>query len=185
MIPSMKQPWRTIFDIAVLAALSPFAWMIADREPPWVRLYGTIAPTHAGGEFNVEWHTTPLVRECGGYLQVEILSGMVVWPVLRRQINPNLNVGQTTYKAPPWPLPLTVPPGKATYRVTSFWFCNSLQEYLGWPIIQVGPDIEFEVLRAMLPPTVPTPDWHKPPERGPQGEQGIQGERGPPGENAK
>lgn len=171
MIPTMKQPWRFIFDAVVLAAMSPIAWMVADRTPPWERLYGTIEPTHAGAAFAVHWHTTPLVRECGGYLQVEIQSGMVVWPVLRRSINPNLTVGMTDYVAPPWPLPLTVPVGKgAIYRVTSFWFCNTLQEYLGWPIIQVGPDIEFEVLPPILP-------------LGQRGEKGEQGERGAPGEN--
>jgi len=145
-------------------------WPIIDRRPPWVRLYGHIEPTHAGGEFSVQWHTTPLREGCPGQLQIEVQSGKVIWPVLRRQVSDTLVLGQTSYKTAPWPLALTVPPGKAIYRVTSFWYCNWFQEMFNWPIIQVGPDIEFEVLPAILP-ILPGPP-------GPVGPQGPPGERG-------
>jgi hypothetical protein len=155
-------------------------WPIIDRRPPWVRLYGEIAPTPAGGEFSVTWHTTPLREACPGQLQIEVQSGRVIWPVLRRQVSDALKLGQTTYTTPPWPLALTVPPGEAVYRVTSFWYCNWFQEMFNVPVIQVGPDIEFEVLPAVLPPTTAGPRGTQgtPGAQGPAGPQGPQGERG-------
>lgn len=138
-------------EVIILILLSPFAWWLADRDPPWVRLKGYIAPTPAGTEFVVDWTTTPLVRECKGQIQIEIISGYMIWPVLRRQINPALVVGMTHYVTPPWVLDSDVPPGKTTYRVTTFWYCNWLQEVLHIPVIQVGPEIEFETLPRRRP----------------------------------
>lgn len=122
------------------------------REPPWVRLRGEISPTHAGGQLAVKWHTTPLVRACPGTLQIEIISRdpvtgrPLIWPFLSRPVSNELVIGQTEYDTPPWPLFSDIPPGPATYRVTSFWFCNKFQKQFNWPIVQVGPDIQFTVL---------------------------------------
>jgi len=165
-----------ILEVIAVVLTIIIGWPIVDRRPPWVRLYGEIKPTHAGGEFSVTWRTTPLREQCPGQLQIEIQSGKIIWPVLRRQVSDTLFIGQTSYVTPPWPLALTVPPGKATYRVTSFWYCNWFQELFNWPVIQVGPDIEFEVLPAILPGR---PETIGP--RGPQGPQGPVGPRGPPG----
>lgn len=183
MITTMKQPYRFIIDALFFLALSPFAWWLADREPPWIRIWGEIQPTRAGDLFSVHWHTTPLSRECPGTLQVEVMSGYVVWPVLRRQVNSELNIGQIDYIAPPWPLAISVPRGTAKYRVTSFWFCNWMQEWLNWPIIQVGPDVEFEVLPAEIP--LNQKDTGPAGPAGPRGPAGATGPQGLPGENKK
>lgn len=160
--------YEIVLEMIAIIITAVVGWPIIDRRPPWERLYGEIAPTHAGAEFPVTWHTTPLREACPGQLQIEIQSGKVIWPVLRRQVSDTLVLGQTSYTTAPWPLAITVPPGKAIYRVTSFWYCNWFQELFNWPVIQVGPDIEFTVLPAVLP-------------IGTEGPRGAQGERGPQG----
>lgn len=125
----------------------PFLYWALDREPPWVRLSGTIEPAEAGGYFRVHWQTTPLKRACGGTLQIEIMSGRLIWPVLLRPVSEQLKIGQTEYTPEPWPVFSDIPPGEATYRVTSFWYCNWMQSFFDWPIVQVGPDIKFIVLK--------------------------------------
>ena len=184
-IPRTRAEKRTLameitLEVIAVAVAIFVGWPAIDRSPPWTRLYGYIPPTAAGGEFSVHWHTTPLLGDgCPGQLQIEVQSGNVIWPVLRRSVSSSLVQGQTDYITPPWPLPLTVPPGKAIYRVTSFWYCNWFQEVMNWPIIQVGPDIEFEVLPVKLPIGVPGPAG----PAGPQGQQGQQGQQGRQGEN--
>ncbi len=140
------------YQIIILALLSPFAWMIADREPPWTRLSGHIDPTMPGDTFVVHWKTTPLKRWCPGLVQTEIISGSIIWPVLRRRVSSEMYVGQIDYDTQPWPLDADTLPGRAIYRVTTFWYCNWLQDRLNWPIIQVGPDIPFVVLPKLAKP---------------------------------
>jgi hypothetical protein len=138
--------FHSVMAALALLVVGPPAWVASDREPPWVRLHGTIEPTHAGGKLIAHWHTTPLKRACPGTLQIEIISGRLIWPVLQRPVNDQLVVGQTDYTPPAWPLSRDVPPGPAMYRVTSFWTCNWLQNYLDWPVVQVGPELPFIVL---------------------------------------
>lgn len=149
---------RVVIDLITLAVFTPpallggaYVYAYLDSAPPWVRLSGTIDPTHAGESFTPHWHTTPLVRDCPGTLQIEIISSQakgppLIWPVLQRTVSRELHTGQTEYDPPPWPLDRDIPPGSAIYRVTSFWYCNQAQKSVGLPIIQVGPDIPFEVL---------------------------------------
>ncbi len=146
------QQYSTFIYCTILLMLSPVAWALVDREPPWTRIEGSIDPTNAGSEFVVHWRTTPLERECSGTIQIEISSKQAVWPVLKRTVNPFLKLGQVDYMTPPWPLAVTVPPGIAIYRATSFWYCNWVQRLLNWPVVQVGPDIQFEVLPPIFPP---------------------------------
>lgn len=139
--------YRHVFAAIVsIGICGPFIYMAVDREPPWTRLSGTIEPVSAGGYLTVHWKTTPLVKVCPGTLQVEIISGNLIWPVLQRPVSSSLRLGQVDYTPEPWPVFRDVPPGETTYRVTSFWYCNWLQRFLDWPVIQVGPDIKFLVL---------------------------------------
>ena len=145
-IPMIRSRQAIWLQVVILAWLSPFAWWLSDREPPWVRLGGRIDPTVAGEQFVVHWRTTPFKRFCPGLVQVEIISGNIIWPVLRRNVSRDTYVGQTQYITDPWPLDSDVPPGMVTYRVSTFWYCNWLQEWINWPIIQVGPFIRFVAL---------------------------------------
>ena len=164
-----KKPYRWAIDAVILAVMFPLAWQVSDRQPPWVRLSGMIEDTRAGEPFVVKWLNTPNLRYCPGVVQVEIISGPLIWPVMRRAVGTaDLPAGETEYNTPPWPLPSEVPPGNAIYRVTTFWYCNWVQKHLDWPVKQVGPDIQFKVLPARS----------RQGERGERGEQGIQGEPG-------
>jgi len=131
-----------------IVIIGPIIYEARDRERPWTRLQGEIDPTHVGQSFQVRWHATPLVRSCPGTIQIEIISGSLIWPVLQRPVNTRIRIGQVDYLTSPWPLYRDVPPGPATYRVTTFWYCNRLQELLDWPIVQVGPEIKFLALPA-------------------------------------
>lgn len=141
--PVYRHLFAAIISVGVFG---PLLYMAVDRDPPWVRLSGTIEPARAGGDIVVTWKTTPLLRTCPGTLQIELISGKLIWPVLLRPVSPTLRVGQTEYTPEPWPVFRDVPPGHTIYRVTSFWYCNKLQRFFDWPIVQVGPDISFVVL---------------------------------------
>lgn len=141
--------------VAALFAIfvvSPLAYWTFDSTPPWTRISGRIDPTPAGGWILAHWKTTPLTRRCPGIIQIEIIVGDLIWPVFSRPAKTglgeavNIEFGQHEWNPPPWPLPRDIPPGPAIYRVTSFWYCNWLQELDGWGISQVGPDIPFTVL---------------------------------------
>jgi hypothetical protein len=43
-------------------------------------------------------------------------------------------------------VPREAEPGRAIYRVTTFFTCNWLQRVLHWPIVQHGPDIPFTIV---------------------------------------
>jgi hypothetical protein len=181
MIPILRDtPYRWFIDGLLLLVLSPFAWWVSDRQPPWTRVWGEIEATHAGEAFSVRWHTTPNQRDCPGIVQVEIFSGPLIWPVMRRAVGTNIAVGQTEYVTPPWPLDSEVPVGTATYRVTTFWYCNWIHVHLNWPIVQVGPDINFKVLPYRKSNSVVPGEGGR--SDGARGERGERGEQGPPGE---
>lgn len=160
----LKQSWGTEYMVSrtkhnvfsllfALIVVGPISWFALDREPPQTRLYGTIAsaidPTRfprAGEEFVVTWETTPHIRDCSGLVQTEIIDNEhVIWPRLERKaFRSQLN---TTILIPPtWLLPSLVAPGPATYRVTTFWYCNWFQRWFDNPIVQIGPDVPFTVL---------------------------------------
>jgi hypothetical protein len=140
--------WGRLIGVVLAGAVSFVAYQAMDRELPWVRLSGTIAPVHAGDNLKVEWETTPLKRKCPGTLQVELFSGRQMWPIkLTRPVGTTRQfLGQTSYMPPSWPVFSDVPPGTAVYRVTSYYYCTKIQEWLDWPVYQVGPDIRFQVL---------------------------------------
>jgi hypothetical protein len=140
--------WRHLIGALItLLIAAPLAYFAADRTPPWKRLSGEIEPVHAGDQLTVHWHTTEMVRACPGTVQVEIISGRLIWPTLAGQVTADEKiVGRSDYTPPPWPVDQRVPPGTATYRVTTHWYCNWLQSWLDWPIEQIGPDVPFTVL---------------------------------------
>lgn len=155
-----KLPRFTMIDALSLAfalfVVGPLAYFYFDNTPPQVRLHGYITsasdpnkPPRVGENFTVHWTSTPHVRDCPGEVQVEIMQGDRIWPVLAKRKAMNPDEGNKTFTPPPWPLPGDIRPGQATYRVSTFWDCNWLQIWLPWHFItEVGPDIEFTVLPA-------------------------------------
>ena len=154
-----ERPHRAFISELIAAAVAifivaPIAWLGFDNDAPWIRLSGTIEPTNAGGLIYVHWKTTPLHRRCHGSIQVEIISvndsSELIWPTLSRSSQTgqsrNVKLGQTSWDPPGWPLSRDVPPGPTIYRVTSFWYCNWVQEWFDSPITQIGPDIMFITL---------------------------------------
>jgi len=129
-----------------------------DRTPPQERLSGVIFsatdPTReprVGESFQVEWKTTPHIRDCPGEVENELKQGSSTWPFLTRSaFNPPM--GSTSFLPPPWLLASSVP-GPAVYHVTTWWYCSPLSKFLlhyfdlhFHPIIQTGPDIPFTIL---------------------------------------
>lgn len=140
-------------QIIAVFIFGPIAWMAFDRTPP-LRLYdGQIIPsTVAPGQTDVEvkWKADFSGRDCPGYSQRELVdSKRGLWAQLRRSragvfIPDKDKPEKGTVTTPPLSIP-AMAPGKASYKVTQFYFCNPLQMVLHWPIIQPSPYIYFEV----------------------------------------
>ncbi|HEY6032053.1 MAG TPA: hypothetical protein VIU44_15890 [Gaiellaceae bacterium] len=137
---------------AVLVA-APLAWMAFDRDPP-LRLHdGVVSPAvvAAGETVEVKWRANFSGRDCPGLTQREIVdSKNNIWPKVlrgRRGVfvpdSPGLSRGTVT--TPPLEIPEQISPGRARYKVAQFYYCNFLQRWLAWPIVEVSPEITFEV----------------------------------------
>ena len=142
--------WPELLALVIVAPLS-YLWL--DNVPPQQRIAGYITShedpsrqPRLGEDFDIHWTTTRHVRDCPGIVQVEITQGNVIWPVMKRFVF-NPSIGAKEFTPDPWPVPEWAHAGPATYRVTTFWDCNWFQNLIpGWSIIQVGPDIHFEIL---------------------------------------
>ncbi len=147
-------------QVAIIAALSPFIWMASDRSPPWIRVAGSLSPSavNRGNMVQATFiaklpHDGQIEpRYCPGNVQREIIdSGRNLWPKLTAQTVgvwkpiPDDVEHKGSFTTPPVLVPSTAEKGKAIYRVTTFFYCNWLQRVLNWPIVQTGPDIEFEI----------------------------------------
>jgi hypothetical protein len=142
-----------LFDLVVALLVGFVAYSMFDNAPPQVRISGYITshqnparPPRLGETFDVHWKSTPHVRSCPGEVQIEIIQGNVIWPVMKRSVfNPKL--GSTEFSPAPWPVPEWAKAGPAIYRVTTFWRCNWFQRlFPNWAIVQIGPDIPFTIL---------------------------------------
>ena len=136
--------------ISVLVA-APLAWMAFDRSPP-LKLYdGVVKPAvvTAGENVEITWRAHFSGRDCPGLTQREIVdSKNNIWPKMlrgRRGVfvpnSPGLSTGTVT--TPPLEIPEQITPGKASYKVTQFYYCNFLQRWLAWPIVAVSPEFTF------------------------------------------
>ena len=154
--------WTAHIIGAMLAAvIGGMIWFMAlalDREPPFVRLYGTLVPDRVNpGDFVAVRYVTTRRRfpsdQCPGTLQQEIIdsenniiskavreTGPQKWE--RHPTDPNLEI----FYGHPVQIPNSMVPGPAVFRTATFRFCNWLQYRMRWPISQVGPDLLFMIL---------------------------------------
>lgn len=149
----IKRLFTLLIDIAIAVVVAFVAYSMFDNVPPQVRLSGYITSHQSpdrfpriGETFDVHWTSTPHIRSCPGEVQIEIIQGNIIWPVMRRTVF-NPQTGATEFTPAPWPIPEWAKPGPAIYRVTTFWRCNWFQRlFPNWAIIQSGPDIPFTIL---------------------------------------
>ena len=143
-------------QLAALLIVAPLVWMLwMDRVPPLVLYDGRIEPFQVyPGQTDVKvvWHARFSGRDCPGYSQRELVDYKLnLWPKLKRArggvfhpSDSDLLVGTVT--TPPLDIPKQVELGPAEYRVTQFYYCNPLQRWLGWPIVEKSVPIRFEVV---------------------------------------
>lgn len=132
------------------------AWWTFDRTPPLILYDGEIIPQQVRqGQTGVRvvWHARFSGRDCPGFTQRELTdSKHNLWPKRKRArggiFHPSMSdpfVGIVT--TPPLSIPSQMAIGKdANYRVTQFYYCNPLQRFLHWPIVQQSVKIPFVVL---------------------------------------
>jgi hypothetical protein len=142
-------------QIVAIAIVGPLTWMAFDRTPPLILHDGVITPNpvHTGQkDVSVTWRATYAGRDCPGLTQRELVdSRRSLWPQLIRERKGVLKTDvddrfRGTVTTPPLAIP-DMAPGKACYRVTQFYYCNILQRIFDWPIVQVSPCIDFEVIK--------------------------------------
>ncbi|MDE2101781.1 MAG: hypothetical protein KGL39_31330 [Patescibacteria group bacterium] len=147
------QHYFFIPQIFAFLIAAPVAWMAFDREPPLTLYNGRIVPPAviAGQTVEVMWRAKFSGRDCPGLTQRELVdSKSNIWPKVlrgRRGVfvpdSPGSSTG--TVKTPPLEVPRQMAAGRARYKVTQFYYCNVLQRWLAWPIVQASPEITFEV----------------------------------------
>ncbi len=122
----------------------PLTWVF-DRSLPGQFLEGRIDPNpaHPGDVITSTWRLTE-TRACTGHSIREITDAQGnVWRFVEEQASlviPQAEI-QTLHRQTP--LPLTIAPGIASYRVTLFLVCNPLQNI--WPLRAYTPTLYFEV----------------------------------------
>ena len=147
--------------LAIAAAVAAWlALMALDREPPWIRIAGTLDPPTVQRGYEVQAHFIAVLpqpeqtqpRHCPGRVQREIIdSAKHLWPRLSGETVavwrpiPN-GQGRGEFVTPRVLVPREADPGPAIYRVTTFFTCNWLQRVMHWPIVQQGPDIPFTIV---------------------------------------
>lgn len=154
---AMRSRWaRHYFFIpeifAVIVAL-PTALMVFDRAPPLVLYDGQINPpiVRPGQMVDVRWRAHFAGRDCPGLTQREIVDAKNnLWPKMirgrRGVFTPSASDPLDGWvETPPLEIPDQIAPGIAHYKVTQFYYCNPLQRWLDWPIVQASPSIAFEV----------------------------------------
>lgn len=153
-----RPPLKYIISEIVIAmfamfVIGPIAWMAFDRNPPWWRLHGTVEPyrVHRGERITATYTASPLTRYCPGKVQREVIDVQRnLWPKLSASTvaswEQDHDAVTGTVITPGVIIPPSAAYGSAVYRVTTFWYCNPLQRWLDWPIVQVGPDLPFEII---------------------------------------
>jgi hypothetical protein len=143
----------------ILAAILviPIYLLFLDRDPPFIRLQGSIVPDVAriGDYIAVRYVTTKrnLNRDCPGVLQQEFVDSAgnqhskavrEAGP-LRWQPDPD-NPNQEIFDGHPVQVPTGLVPGRVRFRTATFRHCNGLQWFMRWPLTQVGPDLYFTLI---------------------------------------
>ena len=156
-LPRAMNPAKHYYFIPQIVAVlivGPLVWMAMDRTPPLILSNGIIAPheVHRQQTVSVIWHAKFSGQHCPGVTQRELIERKShnIWPKEARQrkgifIPEKNNPYLGTVVTPPLTIP-DMSAGKACYRVTQFYFCNWLQRVMNWPIVQVSPCIDFEVV---------------------------------------
>lgn len=137
------------------AAFAPLIFMSLDREPPFTRIHGSLIPDQVepGGFVAVRFITTKRSRDnCPGTVQQEIVDSQnTIYSKLVREAGPAKweqdpgDIHQEIFYGYPVAVPVQAAPGKALFRTVTFRYCNSLQRWMHWPIIQIGPDLWFTI----------------------------------------
>lgn len=171
----MDRKLNAIIAILSVALVVPVAWMLLDRDPPYVRTEGEIVavdpdacgippvpsatgqsrdismPIRAGGCVEVKW-SIKTIRNCpasgGGDNITRHLrdSTGVVKPIGSLRRNLSEHEIQTNTVRQLMVLPAPIPAGSATYASSACYACNPLQQ-LFWPVCVDQPDIEFEIVK--------------------------------------
>ena len=142
-------------ELIAVFIVAPVAFMTLDRTPPLKLHSGRMLPdvVYQGQRgVEVQWRAHYAGRDCPGISQREIIdSKNNLWPKMARSRRGIFkadadNPLEGDVITPQLSIPPQIEPGKAQYRVTQFYFCNALQRWLDWPIIEVSPSINFEVM---------------------------------------
>lgn len=145
---------------ALLVVAPMFYMLVLDRTPPLVLYDGRVDPAQVyPGQVGVRviWRATFSGRDCPGYSQRELVDGQDnIWPKLKRVrggvFHPSAgNPRDGTVTTPPLDIPSQMEFGRAQYRVTQFYYCNFLQRWLRWPIVQKSIPIRFRVVPVRGP----------------------------------
>jgi hypothetical protein len=140
-----------------MVVVAPFVWWATDRTPPVWRVSGELDPPVVvkGESVRVRFRVLKRIRpDCPGRVQQEIVDSQnTIFSKLSRATGParyepdqwgdaryEILVGQLVA------IPEQASPGPATFRTVTFRYCNWLQTWLQWPIVQVGPNIRFMIL---------------------------------------
>jgi hypothetical protein len=140
-----------------LLVVVPTTWMASDRTPPVWRVGGEMDPSTVvrGGETRVRFKVLRRTRQdCPGTVQQEIVDSQnTIFSKLARATGPS------RYEPDPWgdknyeilvgqkvTIPEQAAPGPAIFRTATFRYCNWLQHWFQWPIVQIGPDLKLMIL---------------------------------------
>jgi hypothetical protein len=136
----------TVFAM-ILAGL--LGWWVLDRDLPVVvkevRAVTSVVPP--GGTLKIQ-HLFHRKRLCHVHLEQVIFDSE----------NVRFTVADEDYSTSPGRLgndlfalqvavPQTAAEGVAVYRGTRTYFCNPLHTWLDWPVVLIGPNVEFEIRR--------------------------------------
>lgn len=149
--------YRLIPQAFVVIVVAPVTWLLLDRTPPFVRLHGDLLPPVVvrGDSVRVRYVVTKRVpgRVCPGTVSQEIVDsagttfgkrersvGPAAWEP--HPTNPKLEI----FTGWPVSIPAETAPGPAVFRTVTFRHCNFLQRWLRLSVVQIGPDIDFEIV---------------------------------------
>lgn len=139
-----KRSCNVIVTMFCLLIVAPLAFLISDRDAPFIRKWGEIVPPDPkpGGVVSVSW-SAEWKRDCPGTIQrhLEDSKGDVwllpssVARYSKRSV-PRQILSQFT-------IPQHAACGSARYHVDARYICNWTQNF--WPIHVDRPDIEFNI----------------------------------------
>jgi hypothetical protein len=134
--------------------VGPLTYMAADREPPFVRLGGSVEPDalYPGDWFTVRWDMhVNYGRKCvpvpvDGAVKIRIIDAAGAYKDIEPQssIIDAQNIRTTFTRRVR--LPMGLVDGPARYHSEACFACNIVQYYTV-PICIIGPDLKFTILK--------------------------------------